>query len=390
MPLKTPFIFSLDLKTPAVDSESALWSAPLPASRHAFGGSPRGNDFDDRVTYGDYFCAARDFLAKNDLALVCSAAGRLIHRPVNVDDITRIGVFLVKHGAFYHPSYIKVEACGRTCSLVLNVAVSSSGQEVIRAEFENLKRLNQELNSDYWPQVFGNGWGRTQAGRNLPMFLGQWLEGFHEFHLAAIADSDHSQTVVWNAGQGNPELTRGQVQDLMGQAARILGYAYNPITFEAIQSWHHAAGDFVVRQDETGIEVRLITVRKYAPLIAAPQPDVSELLETLLVYLVDISLRLRVDRLEGTRQMACHPVQIVASVCRGFLQGLQSAVALRGLPDDFTLTVKRFFALHGPHELMPIVDAAAKRIAHQNGERRLFESAMEAHAAELADALAAM
>jgi len=382
------FTFGLSPSEPAIESDSDLWSAPLPASRHAFGRRFRDRDFDAEVTYGDYFSAARDFLAQNDSALLCSAVGQLLDRSVCAADVERVSVYLVKHGAFYHPAYIKVQACDRWWPFVLNVAVSTAGQEILDSEYQNLARLNRELKASLWPLVFGHGCGRTDTDRQLPMFLGQWLEGFHEFHLTAASGQAHTRVVLWDLDRGPRILTRLQVQELLRQSAFILAYAYNPLTFEAILNWHHAAGDFVVHPAEGGLSVRLISVRKYAPLIDLAEPDVGALLEALLIYLVDISLRLRVDRLDGTNQMACHPPDVIPPICRGFLQGLESAAALRGLPEDFARTVKQFLALHGAADLIPIAHSVLTKYSSDADEGPLLQAAVEEHASELAGSLA--
>jgi len=339
------------------------------------------------VTCGDYFCAAHHFLAQDNLALLCGAIGQRMERPVSAADLDQVAVYLVKHGAFYHPSYIKVKACDRWWRFVLNVAVSSSGQKLLDREFNNLNRLTRELNATFWPSVFGQGYGQTSDGRRLPMFLGQWLSGYYEFHLTAGPDQDHPQVVLWDVDRGRRLLTGWQVQELLRQAAHILAYAYNPLTFEAILNWQHAAGDFVVNPADDGLSVRLITVRKYAPTIMHADPDVAQMLEALLIYLVDISLRLRLDRLDGTNQMAYHPPDVIPAICQGFLQGLHSAATLRGLPEDFALTVKKFFALHGSPELMPIAHCVVMKYAPDADERPLLQAAAEGHVSELAKAL---
>lgn len=382
-----PFKFGLGPDQPAVTEKSDIWSAPLPAGRQAFGPSPETGDFNARVTYGDYFSAARRFLEHDHFDLLCRAVGELMGGPVDAGDVTGIGVFLMKHGAFYHPSCIKVQACGRTWHFVLNVAASSHGRKIIEREFQNLTRLHRQLHGPFWPRVFGQGCGRTDSGLDLPMFLGQWLEGFYEFHLTGAEDDDHTRVVVWDVDKGNRMLTDPQVREVLRQAAFILAYAYNPLTFEAICDWHHGAGDFVVNPDENPPAVRLITVRRYAPVIDLAEPDVAALLEALMFYLVDISLRLRLDRLDGTGKLACHSPDVIPDICRGFIQGLDSAAAGRGLPDDFGVTAKRWFALHREPDLMPLARSVVVKYPPDAEERPLLEAAIETHVSRLTAAL---
>jgi hypothetical protein len=386
--LKIPFTFGLGPHEPPMTPASELWAAPLPVSRRAFGFPPDKGAFDARITYGDYFSAARDFLEQDQAAVLCRAVGRLAGRRIAPADVVRVSVFLVKHGAFYHPAWVKANVCDRWWSMVLNVAVSDNGRAILEKEFENLERLHQEMTAPYWPWVFGRGNGLTQAGRRLPMFLGQWLDGFHEFHLSALADGEPARVVVWDDEQEKRDLTAFEVQELLRQAALILAYAYNPLTLEAILDWHHAAGDFVVNLDGVGLGVRLISVRRYAPMADIGQPDVAAVLDALLIYLADISLRLRVDRSDGIGRAACHPTDVMPAICLGFLQGIQAGAARRRLPEDFVLMVRRFFALHDTLALMPIVNGILMKYPPEDEARMLLSTDAEAHASALAQALA--
>lgn len=386
--MKIPFIFGLGPNEPPITTASELWSAPMPVNRRAFGLSPDGDAFDTQITYGDYFSAARDFLEQNHAAVLCRAVSRLAGCRVVPSDVSQVAVYLVKHGAFYHPAWVRAKAYDRWWSMVLNVAVSGIGRSILEQEFDNLERLNREMTAPYWPRVFSRGGGRTPAGKRLPMFLGEWLDGFHEFHLSAGAGDGPARVVVWDDDQGKRNLTAFQVQKLLRQAALILAYAYNPLTLEAVLDWHHAAGDFVVNRDGVGLGVRLISVRRYAPIAAVGQLDVAAILDALLVYLVDISLRLRVDRSNGIGHVVCHPPQVMPAICLGFLQGVQAGAARRGLPEDFIKTARRFFALHDEQALLSIVDAILAKYAPDNETRPLLQTGARDHALSLAQALA--
>jgi hypothetical protein len=160
------------------------------------------------------------------------------------------------------------------------------------------------------------------------------------------------------------------------------------VTFEAILDWHHAAGDFVVNLAGVGLDVRLVAARRYAPLVELAQPDVAAVLDALLVYLVDISLRLRADRSDGAGPVVCHPPQLVSAICLGFLQGLQAGAARHGLPEDFIQTVRRFFSIHDERRLMSIVDAILEKYAPHDDAQPLLKAGAQAHVAVLAQALA--
>ncbi len=343
---------------------------------------------DQALTYGDYFTAVQDYLSSDNLSAVRLAAAKFVGESVALEDIDHISIYLIKYGAFYHPSYGVATVNGLPMPFVINVAVSQSGREVIDREFQCLELLTTQLDPAYWPRVVCSGHGEDLHGRQVPIFLGQWFEGFYEFHLSGNSPEGHMVT-VWDTEHGHRLLDPDQVQACMQQAACILAYAYNPLTFEAIRQWHHAAGDFVMAVDGTNIDLRLITVRQYAPVIDQPEPDVASMLEALLLVIVETSLKLRMDRLDGVGQMACYHEEVVPPICRGFFQGLKMGAPIRGLPEDFDVTVKEYAALHDVDQLKSMAMAYVAKATFSPGERDLIESILDGHIAALAKAFRA-
>jgi hypothetical protein len=327
---KIPFKFGLSPSEPAVTADSDLWSIPLPLEMSAFLGAPAQNDRMPAPTCGDYFQAARDFLIQDEMILLRRAVEQVLGRTVALRDVEGVGVYLVKHGALYHPARVEVSIAGRIVALVLNVAVSARGRQALSVEFGTVSRLTHELARSCWPQLYGHGSGKSADGRSWPMLLGAWLEGFYEFHLAESSAPGELTVVVWDTDRGHWNLTPHQQCLLIGKAAQILTYAYHPLTFEAILDWHHAAGDFVVRPLAGGIDVRLITVRDYAPLVITETADVEAVLDAMVAFVVGMSLRLRLDRLDGVGRPACYPRSVIPAIWTGFCGGLRAAAAQRG------------------------------------------------------------
>lgn len=370
--------FALSPDEPALTPHTDLWSAPLPASRHAFGRLQSEGAFEAAVTYGDYFTATRHFLEQDDYALIRDASGRMTGKAVTPTETAKVAVYLLKHGAFYHPACVVAEVGGHRLSFVLNVAVSPKGREIIAREYRSLAHLNAQRPASFWPPVFGIGQGLDSHGRQFPMFLGQWLDGFYEFHISGT-DAHRRHVVVWDTDNGHRRLNHPQAIECLRQAACILTYAYNPLTFEAIRQWHHAAGDFVVALNEEKISVRMIAARNYAPMIENKEPGVEALLEALLIFLMETSLKLRLDRLDGVGRMVCHGDHVVPAICSGFFQGLQMAAPLHGLPGDFADTVKNYIALHDTRQLNGIASAIIKNIPAESGERERLRGKLENH-----------
>lgn len=377
------FKFALSPDEPVLTPESELWSAPLPRTRHAFGPSDKGGESGHAMTYGDYFTAVQHFFSQDNYTMLCAAACQMTGEPVTPAEIDDISVYLVKFGAFYHPAYVLV---GGHLPFVLNVAVSPEGRKMIAQEYQNLSRLNSEFETPYWPKVFGIGQGKDSKSHSIPMFLGQWLDGFYEFHLTG-EDPEQRQVVAWDTVDGRRILSKDQTLACLGQAACILTHAYNPLTFEAIGNWHHAAGDFVIALGADKVALRLITVRNYAPIIENKQPDVASILDALLVFLVRISLQLRLDRLDGIGRMVCHCDDVVPAICRGFFRGLHMAAPLRGLPEDFDTTVKEYVVLHSADQLNHMALIIIEKTPFSAEERDHLRRNLDGHISTFINAL---
>jgi hypothetical protein len=211
------------------------------------------------------------------------------------------------------------------------------------------------------------------------MLLGTWLEGYYEFHLAESTVPGELTVVVWDTDRGHWDLTPHQQGLLVRKAAEILTYAYHPLTFEAILDWHHAAGDFVVRPLADGIDVKLITVRNYAPLVITEAADVEAVLDAMVAFVVGMSLRLRLDRLEGVGRLACYPRSVISAVWTGFCEGLRAAASERGLPHDFADAVVQFFKLQGVRRLTPIAQSIIEKYPADSETRVLLQGICGRH-----------
>ncbi len=136
------------------------------------------------LTYGDYFKAVRQFLENREFKVVTSAILEVIQQPCRHRDIEAIDIFLVKHGQFYHPSRVQVMVMGRVFTFVVNAALSFSGKSCIEREFDLLNRLSLTPSGAFLPRVYGYGEVILPKGWEVKLFLGQWFDDFHEFHVS--------------------------------------------------------------------------------------------------------------------------------------------------------------------------------------------------------------
>jgi len=263
-------------------------------------------------------------MTENRFEVIRDAVGHLKDSRINPEQIDDVRIFLEKHGEFYHPARVCIRVHRRTLTFVVNVAVSQPGLEAIAAEYRRLKRLRQAFNAHFIPAVYGMKWVRLPGGGDLGMFIGEWFRGYHEFHQSADASGGEIKLVAWDAERGNFFLTPAQCREAYRQAAAILTYYYNLETLEQIFSWHHAAGDFILRPfGRDAVRMRLITVRRYAPLFENVAITPETMLEGLVVFFLNLSIRNRVDRLDGVGELAWSDHLAVPATVKGFFDGLE-------------------------------------------------------------------
>ncbi len=368
-----------------IHPDSPQWRASLPMNRRERQPGRTAADTGPELSYGTYFKAAGEFLTADNAAVMRKAAFHLLGRPVTADQIETVSIHLVKHGAFYHPSKVCLEVDGRQASMALNVAVSDEGRGILETEYGCLKRLNQQFEKPYIPQVFGIG--RAAHGSGVPvMFAAQWLNGFSEFHLSAKGHAGRLHWVVWDEEAGHRRLTRREVALVYRQATGILTTYYNPLTFDAVLNWHHGAGDFVVRPDGDHTDVRLITVRRYDPMIDSGGQKVSlqAVLDACLVFLVQTSLRMRIDRVDGVGELAMAPAWTLAPVWQGFAAAVGESLRAHRLPDEFRQGLLDYILIQSEDSLVELVMHVAGSYPRSAGEAALIRRHAVGHAAELA------
>lgn len=309
---------------------------------------PRGPDPKGPIlTYGSYLRAIEGFLRRSSNRILRNAVvdqgGR---KNVVLPRILGIEVAGIKHGALYHVARIRVDMETGPVSLALNTAVLPEQQAAIEAEFRLLKKLRTGMGLQHFPRVHGTGslvcTDAQGTVLTLKAFLAEWFDGFHEFHWSIPGESvlpaetlaiDHPPLLsflglrVWDGTETGVFLTPGQIFELYRQAAAILTDCLDVRTFREIAPWHHAAGDFVVGFDDPGLQVRLITARGYRRTV----PRGTRLRGSgtwigLLHFLTTLTIRMRLDRLDGVGPLVWAPPSCVSPVIDGFLDGWRRKV----------------------------------------------------------------
>jgi hypothetical protein len=259
-------------------------------------------------------------------------------------EISRIHIHLEKHGVFYHPARIVLLCADYRIELVANVAVSPKGKNIIWNEYRLLKQLAGHISPAWVPRVFKCDKVWIDAQRHVQVFIGEWFEGFHEFHVSGKFGSGETSLRVWDPKNETLFLTRNQTQAVFEQAAMILTAYYNIETFEQISSWHHAAGDFVVCLKKDKPIIKLIAVRGYEPFfnLSGEFEGLETILNTLLIFFLNLSLRLRVDRMDGVGDLTWIEANVVQGIINGFFKGLELQAENGNIPIELIDAFKTF------------------------------------------------
>ncbi len=388
MPNYPQFAYYISPSDKPLSPNDSVWEDPLPVVRPSSGKSLK-----TIVTHGDYFEATRSFFEQNDLRSLTQALSKRLNADVLSDDVRGIQVHLEKHGEFYHPARIVAETCHQQVAFVLNTAVTSAGEKLIDDEFHNLKRLNDEFHESYLPDVYAIGRTTTAGDKRCRMFLGEWLQNYHEFHVSSKTSGNSKLLCVWDDHRGRYFLSSEQTLRVYRQAAAILTYYYNIKTFEHIAQWHHAAGDFILRKAADIIDLKLITVRRYAPLFqksakpAADNANAEQILQALLIFFLKLSFWMRLDRLDGVGDIVWLDPGVVQSALDGVLDGLSQKPANPNLPDAVDICFKYYLTICSPADLRDLSNAILQTFAHESSETHIIQQNLGEHVHHLHQAI---
>jgi len=385
MPDALQFKYFLSQKKNPVQKGSRIWTALLPMSRHQ-----EPNDAGVCVSHGDYFTTVRKFLEQDRFEIITRAVSQQIHREVTSQEIEEIRIFLEKHGEFYHPARIETILHGTAIPFVLNVAISDAGKNCVQREYSLLKQLHDDFPFSFLPKVYGQG-RVSITGDEIGMFLGEWFQGYNEFHISLDPADEKYKIVVWDHEHGNYFLTDDQAINLYRQAAVILTCYYNVKTFEQIHSWHHAAGDFVLKCQNNRIDLKLITVRQYRPLFendsGNKNPDAELILEALLVFFLNLAIRMRLDRLDGVGEIVWSDDTSVDGILKGFFEGLALKPPIVSIPGPLIDCFRNHLLSCSQSDLFGLSQAMVYAYNPQSPEIPIIKKNLKRHVKILFDAI---
>ncbi len=307
-------------------------------------------------TYGQYFQAIKEVIMRHSCTLLLEAAQKQLTSPLVISDLQGIRIYAEKHGNLYHPAKIEVDTRRGCARFVMNVALTERGRAVMFWEVKNLRTLTENYPYHWLPYVYFY----TGMDGPLNMFLANWFEGFYEFHHSIDPVDNSRKLILWDGSLRPNYLSHGQTRQLYALISKILTLYYNPKTYEQIFPWHHGAGDFVVKVTDDGVDVRLVTVRQYG---AMADPSEMDRDEALLFFFLNLSIRMRLDRLDGVGEIVWAGDECLDMTWEGFKEALQvkerEGVLVSGFGEKFLKAlsrisgedlIERFLALMGSYD----------------------------------------
>jgi hypothetical protein len=342
------------------------------------------------LTLGDFFHATRDFLWQGCGERLFQLMNGLTDPDDQIGSIQRLIIRYEKYGTLYQIVSAEAVAEGFKRKFAVIAALLLEGKETLEKECNLLDHLHKKFSYSFIPKIYFKD--KVESGQPgkieiIDMALANWFEEYHEWHFSG--DKGNAETIaIWDMERGFRSVTKDVIREIIRQASKILTLYYDPISNHQIYPWHHGPGDFVVKADEEGVDVRLISVRGYEA-ISPPQKgaDVSSL-EPLLSFFLSLTVKMRIDKFEGMGDPVWAGAFILPAVLSGFLEGLEQKEA-EGRIDHYM-----------SEKMLLYVKEISRKVLHERLIRQIemyreidpvdfscMEKHIEAHAEELQHAL---
>jgi hypothetical protein len=343
------------------------------------------------LTLGNYFEAIKDFILRDHGRPLAAVLREQLRTDIGPDSIHEILIRTEKHGALYHLASVEVFCKGRSMKMCVSTAVSATGKAWLRHEFDLLKYLNSTFALPYLPVPHIEGDVKVhsdQGNESLSMFLTEWFENYYEWHLSMDEKGEKQGICIWDLRKGHWLASKEQGFEIFRQASKIITLYYDIREFNQIYPWHHAAGDFIVRSKDGIIDVKLTTARKYEPIMLFLSKDTIDPVVALTYFFLNLSIRMRLDRLDGVGARAWAGGFSVGALMQGFFEGLRimDAGGRYGLGNvrDLLSLFKSFDREELAGFFNPLLDVYAKE---DTGDFSVIHANLGSHTKELYEAI---
>ena len=314
------------------------------------------------LTLGDFLHAIRDFVWQNDGKRLCGIIGRLKGQGISCERIDQLIIRYEKYGTLYQIASVEAAAENLRVKLAVTAALTPEARETLDRECKLLDRLIDRWPFSFIPRIYIKDMvdaKKSDKAETFVMALSDWFDGYHEWHFSG--DKNTAPTIdLWDMGKGFRTAPTDVIKEIIRQAAMILTLYYDPASYSQIYPWHHGAGDFVVKVDENDVDVRLISVRGYDPLVFLLGNKEPGALEALIFFFLDMTVKMRLDKLEGMGEPLWAGDFVLPAVMEGFTEGIRRKEQEGELPDGM-----REELIHHLQKMTP--EALRARLFHQIG-----------------------
>ncbi len=292
------------------------------------------------MSYREYVRFIKDFLEDRWDDVTEIIGQRLFNPKVTIDEIE---ITAEKSGSDYHPASIRFLTADKTVKFVANVALTGRGRSRLKQDFLCMEYLHREFEEKFVPQPFLISLVEEFTEANKPdsmvMFLAEWLEDFHEFHVTRVGNEEKTSIILWDTTGGSRILSTADSEEIYRQVACILSRYFDLRDYREVFPWHHAAGDFVAKVGRE-IVVKLVTVRQYEARIQSEDDLVFDPNEAALLFLCNLTIRNRLDRLDGIGELVWIPRNYLRSTVDGFFQAIELRESLGEIQPGLATTLR--------------------------------------------------
>jgi len=279
------------------------------------------------LTLGDYFKAIERFVLKDEGNCLINALRASAIGEDGLDRIDRIRIRSEKHGTLYHVASVEILGDGISIKLAVSTAISEEGKTCVSNEYHILEFLYRSFSLSYLPEVYEKGDvmicpDAHQAHETVTLMLSEWFEGYHEWHLSMDKADNRQKVCIWDLEKGYRYATEEEAFEIFKQASKILTFYYDPHSFKQIHPWRHAAGDFIVKAGDEGVQVRLTTARDYRSIMDFFSEDAVHPMIAMVYFFLNLTVRMRLDRLNGVGETVWAGDFTVQAATEGFFESL--------------------------------------------------------------------
>ena len=316
----------------------------------------------------DYFEAIRRFILIDQEKPLVRILKERFSNEIDFNSIEKILIRSEKHGVLYHLASVEILADDKRTRLAVSTAISEKSRAWLTHEYKTLKFLNRSRKLPYLPEVYFKREVACPPGKKkketLSMFLGQWFEGYHEWHISVDQKDSRQKICIWDLKEGHRYASSEEAFEIFKQISKILTLYYDTIDFNQIYPWHHAAGDFIVKSGDRGIDVKLTTAREYQSIMDYFLKDAVNPMIALIYFFLNLSVKVRLDKLDGVEKMVWAGDFSVRAAVEGFFEALvemeRAGTYHLGKAEDLFALLKTFGREEIERLFQPLLDLYRK------------------------------